>query len=456
MQRGLRIGEIRRERARLLLLGAFLRADIRKLLRDLVAPARGRFGRLAQLHELELEIVAAPLLRRKRRALRVIRPLRGVELGVDLRLRLARGGRVLPCRGDAVLELGELALAGQHAVQFAVRREKADALRADEMPFGRDERLAHAEVGAMAHRLRDVARATHAAQPILEQPADLRPRRLDLHEQCVGSKRGRRGGLGRGRIHRDAPRQRAVAIEPAQGFVERTELERFQALAQHGFERIVPLRIDVERVEEPLGTRQTVALEPLHLVLAAADLRLQRCKRLHPRFELRELAAGLLRGLACAAPPVLQVLHRRAQGLDGGLLALELRGLLRELLGDLFDLGRDRRLQRVELRLEALLALPELRERALQAVALGLGDPDRLLGERDALLQLRADGRGSAQRLLERRECGERLLLFLARAFACGEARLERLLRRRAIGGDGRELAVERPDLLGESARPAG
>ncbi len=65
VQRRLRVGELRPERARPVLLGRLLGGDRGQLLGDLRPPLRGRLRGLPQLQELELEIVAAPLLRRE-------------------------------------------------------------------------------------------------------------------------------------------------------------------------------------------------------------------------------------------------------------------------------------------------------------------------------------------------------------------------------------------------------
>ena len=81
--------------------------------------------------KLEIEVVATPLLRRKRHALVVIAPLRVVELGFDGGQRVARGERARRARSPiACSSSRELALPGEHAVQIAVRREEMDRLRA--------------------------------------------------------------------------------------------------------------------------------------------------------------------------------------------------------------------------------------------------------------------------------------------------------------------------------------
>src|SRR5207249_2056739 len=108
-----------------------------------------------------------------RHALRVVALLRIVELGLDRGERRAGGLRGFPRAVDPVRELPELSLAGEHAVQVAVRREKADRLRGDEMALWRRKGFAHRERVPVANRRADVVAAAHAPQPVGEEPRDL-------------------------------------------------------------------------------------------------------------------------------------------------------------------------------------------------------------------------------------------------------------------------------------------
>ena len=164
-------------------------SDLRQLGVDLHAALLGGFGSLPQLQELELEVMASPLLRRKRHALGVVALLRIVQLGFDGRQRRARRLRGFPRVADPALELAELTLACEHAVQVAVRREKADRLRGDEMALRRHEGFAHRERMPVANRRTDVVAAAHASQPVGEEARDLRRHAVYARIQRVGGVR---------------------------------------------------------------------------------------------------------------------------------------------------------------------------------------------------------------------------------------------------------------------------
>ena len=120
------------------------------------------------MKQLELEIVDASLLRRKRHAFGVVALLCVFLFRFGDGERGARRARAFPCLGDRMLELRELALPGKHPVEIAVRREKADRLRRDEMAVRSDEGFPERETLAIAQSRADIAAATHAAQPIRE------------------------------------------------------------------------------------------------------------------------------------------------------------------------------------------------------------------------------------------------------------------------------------------------
>src|SRR5207344_2958484 len=147
-----------------LLFGPELRVEVRRLLRDLGAPALGGLRGLAKLQELELEVVAAALLRRERQAFVVIFLLPRLQReldGVERRARLVgRGAR----RRETAGQLVELPLPGDDAMQFAVGGEQRHALLRDEVAFGRDERLAHAKVAAVRERAGEARAAAHAIE----------------------------------------------------------------------------------------------------------------------------------------------------------------------------------------------------------------------------------------------------------------------------------------------------
>ena len=86
-------------------------------------------------------------------------------------------------------------------------------------------------------------------------------------------------------------------------------MQRVQALAQHGFQRVFPAGFDVDRLPQPLRVRQSPRIEPPFDVLAVADLRLQRRQRVSARGEIREALARLLPRVRRLALPILQRLH---------------------------------------------------------------------------------------------------------------------------------------------------
>src|SRR5439155_22810349 len=103
-------------------------------------------------HQLEIEIVAAPLLRGQRQAFAVICLLLGVELRFDPIAFRGRGVGCLARERDRGLELRELALPCEHAVELTVRREKTNPLRGDNVTLGGNERVARAKRTAIGER----------------------------------------------------------------------------------------------------------------------------------------------------------------------------------------------------------------------------------------------------------------------------------------------------------------
>ena len=105
----------------------------RELIGNLGAtPLRG-LGCLPQLHQLQLEVMAAALLRRHRHAFGVILLLARFEIvfrgGAGGRRDFSVGAR----DDDGLRELGKLALARDHAVKLAVRRKKTDRVGTDDV-----------------------------------------------------------------------------------------------------------------------------------------------------------------------------------------------------------------------------------------------------------------------------------------------------------------------------------
>ena len=436
---------------RLFLLLRLLRGEIGELLRDLRAPPFGRLRRLLQLEELELQVVAATLLRPERETLRVVGLLRRIELGGDRGQRFACGGRRGDRGRDAQVELGQLALPGKDTMELVVGRKKTNRVRADKVPLRRDKGFADVELGAVGERLRGVVAAPDAAQPVGEQARHVRAGSAHLQQQRIGRRRRghRRRGITR-RIQCKATGRRGACGEPRGGGVEAVELDRIQSFAQHRFEGILPSGLDVEALPEAMRARKAPLFEPSGVVLALPDLRLQRGERLRPRFELRLPAGRLLRRVARAALPFLQRLHPLAQRAQRRLLARELDLFLGELLVDL---------PQRSVASGASSASSPARRKRRSANCINTRFPlSRLVSATRIACSIRAicccisatAARGFLDRFLERRQCVARDAFFAGGRFPRGQRVFEHDLRGGAVRGKGALLRPKRRELLGQ------
>ena len=147
-----------------------LRIDVSALLCELCAALLGSLGGLLQLHQFELEVVAAALLRRQREALGVPFLLALLELSLDGVERRTRHAGRLARGADGTGKLVELALALEDTVYFAVGLEQRDALRCHEVPCRRREGLAHGERATVGERLGQRAAAAHPVQCVRDEP----------------------------------------------------------------------------------------------------------------------------------------------------------------------------------------------------------------------------------------------------------------------------------------------
>ena len=123
VQARLQVGDLGGDRLLCFQLGIVLSRDVRGLFGDLRATPLRCLGRLLQLHQFKLEVVAAALLRSERKAFVVIRLLLLLQLefdSIERRPRVRAGARR---SGDCPGQLVQFPLARQHAVQLAIRRE---------------------------------------------------------------------------------------------------------------------------------------------------------------------------------------------------------------------------------------------------------------------------------------------------------------------------------------------
>ena len=193
---------------------------------------RRHLGRLLQLLQLELEVVTTALLRSERQTLGVPGVLRACRVRIDGSERLARGVCRRTRAGDRRRQLGQLALASQDAVQFAVGSKKVDGLRRNEMALRRDKCLAHTERVALAQGFGDIGAAAHAAQPVGKQSAEAVFHRANLGQQRIAAR-----GFGipgsAWRVQGDASWRCAgvSAFEPGSDDVEARKLDGIETFA---------------------------------------------------------------------------------------------------------------------------------------------------------------------------------------------------------------------------------
>ena len=254
VQRRLRVGELRRRVARARSCSAASSAAISdSSSRDLRAALCGRLGGLPELQELELEIVAAPLLRRERHALGVPGVLRASRGRASIAASASRAASAV-ARAPVIgmRQLGQLALAREHAVELAVGREEVHRLRRDEMPLRRDEGLADAERRhARASACGDARRGNARRAASRPGAARARPRTARTLASSASLVRGGRGPRRRpARRPRSDPAARRHRRRTRRHRVEALELDRVEPLAQYRLERVLPAGLDVESLPQ--------------------------------------------------------------------------------------------------------------------------------------------------------------------------------------------------------------
>ena len=266
--------------------------EIVALLRDLRAPARRRFGRLAQLHELELEIVAAPLLRGERQAFRDATspagPCRSRSTVSSAAARGAGGARrasrsapasSVSSRWRASTPCSSLSGA-KNAMPCALTR----------WPSRRDERFAAARASPRAASAAARSRlAAHAVQAVGEHARDARRRSCALsraaHRRRRARRRRRRSDAHRRRGVRAARRHRRSMSSASSRRASSSAFRRSRSTASSASSQ--PGSISTH-LPQPPRVRETARVEPAVDVLAVADPRLQRGQRVGARGEIGE------------------------------------------------------------------------------------------------------------------------------------------------------------------------
>ena len=427
----------------------FLRGDVVAFLRQLRAALGGGLGRLLQLDELEVEVVHAALLRRERLAFAVVFLLPGLETAFERLERDARRRGGILRRRQCRFEFGELALADDDTVQFAVGREEQDALRADQVAFRRHERFALSQRRPVGERGGQRIAAANAVEAVGDEARDVGHLEAHLADQRIAAGRG---SVARGftRIGREPRGRRRAVAHPALRVVEPSDLERLQPFAQHGFERVFPAPLDVERLPQLPCAPEALVRKPRVGIGAVADLPLQLGQRLPPCIKVGQTRAFALPVIAGRALLGLQFLHGGRKRGKAGFAVGELPPLECQLFLDVAHrIGRGNRNLR-ELCLQARAALRELGQRLRQAVAPRLGDAHVLLGLRDLILEVVLHGRRSGHRLVQRRQRRLRGAFLVGGTLAGGQRGLQRLRQRIALGIQAGVLPAQGANLLGQ------
>ena len=249
----------------------------------------------------------------------------------------ARRARRARCCGrspNGMLELRELALPREHAVQVAVRREEVDRLRGDEMAARRDEGFARppsvprSRSAAPTSSRQRTPRSQSERRRAISGRSERTRRKQAVAASTVASHfrllRARCGG----RIERDPRRsQPAPSVPlrtPALRGLEAVQLDRIEPFAQHGLERVLPAGLDVESLPQAAGAwrcrgRRAIARCPCPARSSPAARRAPaigpRCPRARARpFARRRSppAAGPAVPAPCRAAHSIRPLSRRA------------------------------------------------------------------------------------------------------------------------------------------------
>ena len=302
-----------------------LRIDLGQVGRDLFAAGAGLLGQLRQAQRLDLQLVGpalafAGLAPDGHQALRCT----GVAgLGADQGRARFFGDQRL--RAQLLFEVLDLLLPRQQAGLLGVLREEAGAVGGDRVAALEVDDLARLELRPRRQRLLETRRSKAAMQPVRQQ----RLLAGVIQAQQLRQARQRRLGFRRPGLRRAVERQlgrRRVAAEGAH-HVEPRHLQRIHALAQCGFERVLPTLLDVDAAPQALQAIQPVLRQPRLELAVGPDLFLQSPERFQSGRQIRLLAAFAVDRLLARPALAIELRHLLLQFMQPGIG--ELRGLLR-------------------------------------------------------------------------------------------------------------------------------
>ena len=186
---GVRVrGDFGIDRRHRIALGALLDRQRSELLGDLRAPALRRFRRLLQLQQLQLEIVAAALLRRQRHAFAVVFLLPRLELALGASRALAAAAVAARAAPIAWASSASSRWRASTPCRSLSGAKKPIDCALTTWPAGVTKASPTASDAAIAQRGREVVAAAHAGEPVAEHAVELGSGCLDLGEQRIAAR----------------------------------------------------------------------------------------------------------------------------------------------------------------------------------------------------------------------------------------------------------------------------
>ncbi|MCY1216441.1 hypothetical protein D9M72_283140 [compost metagenome] len=357
--------------------------DLVQFLADLAAPGRVALHRLRQLEHVHLQRVhAAGSLLGARPG--IAEPLAGLGVGRFGTHRLGLGfvGQQ-QLRARLLLQVFDFLLARQHAGLLGIGGVDLDGVAAHQVALGHDERRAVRQRVARGQRLRHVGGDIDIGQPVLHHGADAGLGDLhQRHQRAQAGRRFQRAGGGRRRVKRQLGRRRVgqEGLDP----VQVRHFQRGQLLAQHGFERVFPARLDMDLLPQARQLGQLMLGQPrLHLAVGLHVL-LQLAQRRQARLQRGDGGGFAVHArLRCAARFV-QARHALFGIGQHGLGFLDQRFLLGQLGAGLLQAGFVGAVQALFFRRQAFAALFQLLQHLVGAALLRGFELQGLLGLHDA------------------------------------------------------------------------